>query len=313
MLRVLFVSTGNYSLGISPIIKAQGESIKAQGVEIDYFTIKGKGVKGYLSNIKPLRSALKNKSYHLIHAHYSLSAIFVSIACPKVPVIVSLMGSDVKRNFFYKKLIAFFSYFFWKGVIVKSSLMHKILGLENALIIPNGVNFNVFKEIDKSIAKKKVFFNDKKHIVFIANPKRYEKNYPLAKKAVDLLRNKNVELNVVYSERGIQQKEIPYYISASDVLLLTSLSEGSPNVIKEAMACNCPIVSTDVGDVRSIIESTEGCYLTSYNPIEVAEKLKLALDFSSRTTGRRDIYYLDSEIIAKEIVFYYNKILGKTL
>ena len=106
-----------------------------------------------------------------------------------------------------------------------------------------------------------------------------------------------------------------YYYSAADVVLLTSVTEGSPNVIKEAMACNCPIVSTDVGDVREVLGNTEGCYISGLDPVEVAEKTKKALEFSytkGRTKGRQRIIELglDSESIAKKIVEVYKKALN---
>lgn len=102
-------------------------------------------------------------------------------------------------------------------------------------------------------------------------------------------------------------------MNAADVLLLTSRYEGSPNVIKEAMACNCPIVATDVGDIRWIIGDTEGCYLTSFDPGDVASKLQLALKFGRRTRGRERLIELglDSVSVAKRIVQLYQDVIEK--
>jgi teichuronic acid biosynthesis glycosyltransferase TuaC len=93
------------------------------------------------------------------------------------------------------------------------------------------------------------------------------------------------------------------------VVLLTSLWEGSPNVIKEAMACNTPIVSTDVGDVKEIIGKTEGCFITSFDPEDVSDKIKKALEFGKRTTGREDIKHLESGVVAKRIIAIYKNVL----
>ena len=135
---------------------------------------------------------------------------------------------------------------------------------------------------------------------------RIEKNFKLASNAFDILDRKDVELNIV---KNVNFSLIPYYMYAADVLILTSTREGSPNVIKEAMACNCPIVSTDVGDVREVIGNTEGCFLTTFNPEDVTEKLKKALAFAKRTQGREHIKHLDSNVIAKKIMKVYEKAL----
>lgn len=309
-MKILFVSSGNSEAGISPIVRSQGESLKRNGIDLDYFTIVGKGIKGYLKNIPRLRKFLRTKNYDLIHSHYSLSSIVASLSC-KLPMVVSLMGSDTHMGFFWKSIIKAFYRFRWKETIVKSAPMKKRISLSNAIVIPNGVNFRLFKPVEKNIARMKVGFNDKtRHIVFIACPERPEKNYRLAKKAVELVNNDSIELNAV---SNVDQNIIPYYMNAADILLLTSLWEGSPNVIKEAMACNCPIVSTDVGDVKEVIGKTDGCHICSYDPENVTDKIKKALDFDKRTNGREKIKYLDEKIIARKIIGVYNKVLGNII
>ena len=296
-------------MGISPIVKAQWESLLKKGIKIDYYKIKGKGIVGYLSHVIPLRKLLKKKSYELIHAHYSFSAFIVSLTLTKIPIVVSLMGSDAFEKYFYKHLIKIFSLLFWKEVIVKSSQMKTQIGLKDAIIIPNGVNLKKFRIINKSIAKKKVNFNENKHIIFIANQTKFEKNIKLAEEAFSLIQDEKIELNIVFDKNGIDHNKIPYFINAADVLLLTSLWEGSPNVIKEAMACNCPIVSTDVGDVKMIISGTKGCYITSMSSEDIANKLTLALNFNGRTNGRENIAHLESSKIADKIIKIYNKMI----
>jgi len=304
-MKVLFVSSGNlgYSNGISPIVKNQGDSLIKYNIQVDYFTIKNRGVFGYLKHIPSLRKHLSGKEYDIVHAHYLYSAIIAGVSS-KIPVVASLMGSDVtEANLLWRIIIKVFYKYFWCATIVKSNKMSKVLNLKNLNVVPNGVDFSVFKPMGKSIAKSKVGLNSKKHILFIADPDRPEKNVQLARNAVEQLNSEEIELNIIC---GVPMSSIPIYLNAGDVLLLTSNFEGSPNVIKEAMACNLPIVSTDVGDVKDVINDIKGCYIASYDTKDVAEKLKMALKNKDGTTGRRTIQHLDSTIIAKKIYNIYS-------
>lgn len=151
-MKVLFVSSGNSKNGISPIIKNQGESLLQNGVDVDFYQIRGKGIKGYLKNIKPLRNLIKNKHFDIIHAHYSLSAIITSFSGAK-PLVVSLMGSDVKSSKWLKTIIWFFYKYFWNQTIVKSKDMKMSLGFKNVSILPNGVDLKAFREIDANTCR----------------------------------------------------------------------------------------------------------------------------------------------------------------
>jgi len=306
-MRVLFVCSGNKKndkIGI--VVKNQGESLKKFGIEIDYFTIIGKGVIGYLKNIVPLKRQVKSKNYDIIHAHYLLSAIVASFI-PKLPIIVSLMGSDIKSGFIFKAVIRLLYYVRWNGLIVKSERMKKELKLKNVYVIPNGVPLDKFPFLDKEYAKSLLNFNSKKHIIFVADPKNYAKNFELAEKSFSVISNRNSELNVII---GIKYDKIHIYMNAADCLLLTSRWEGSPNVVKEAMACNLPVVTTDVGDVRELLRNVEGCYIVSDNPDEIAAAIDKVLKNDKRTNGREIISnYLTDKIINERVILLYNKFL----
>jgi teichuronic acid biosynthesis glycosyltransferase TuaC len=306
-MTVLFVCREKGDGKISPITKAQANSLNKL-VDIRIFPIKGRGWKAYVSGIIKLRKYLKSNHVDLIHAHYSHSAYIASLASRK-PVVCSLMGSDVEDYKINRLFIRLFASLFWKLVIVKSEKLKYRLGYSKAIVIPNGINLEIFKPTSQKISRKKIgYASNKKLILFLADPSRQEKNYQLASDAFGLLPSiKDTELLTVFN---IHHNEVPDYMSAADVILLTSKREGSSNVIKEAMACNCPIVSTDVGDVKEVIGNTEGCYITSFKLEDVVEKLKLALLFGKRTNGRKQIQYLDSSIIAGELLNVYKIALG---
>jgi glycosyltransferase involved in cell wall biosynthesis len=116
--------------------------------------------------------------------------------------------------------------------------------------------------------------------------------------------------------KGYSREEVALLMNAVDVCLMTSFTEGSPQFIKEAMACNCPIVSVDVGDVKYITEGIDGCFIcNSYNEIEIADKLNVALRLNSRTNGRKRILEngLDLKSVADKIFQIYTQISERTI
>lgn len=312
-MKILFVCSGNSAFGISPITKNQGNSINMSDVEVYYFPIIGKGVLNYIKNIFLLKQHLSINKYDIIHAHYSLTAFVAALANAK-PLVVSLMGSDVQGSYLSKLCIKIFHKFSWKHTIVKSTRMRNSLGFKNISVIPNGVHTDAFYSMDKRDCQKQLGWDyKKKNILFAANPSRPEKNYALAKQAFSILNKGNIALHFL---NDVSPEQMPLWMNSADVVLLVSLWEGSPNVIKEAMACNRPIVSTDVGDLRWLLDGMSGCYIASFDPEDVAEKLKTALEFSEKkgqTKGRNKLIELglDSETVAKRIIIVYESVLGK--
>lgn len=307
-MRVLFVGSGNHG-EISPIIKSQGDSLVSCGIEVEYFLIKGKGLRGYLSHVKSLRKYLREKSFDVIHVHYSLSAFTASLAGAR-PMVVSLMGSDVKATGLYKMVIRVFARVFgWKEIVVKSLDMYEDLKIRRAKIIPNGVDLELFKSLDKEKCRLSLDWDTGGvHVLFPADPSREEKDFELAVAATNLL-DSSVKMHVF---KQVDHKETPLYFNAADVVLLTSKWEGSPNVIKEALACGCPIVSTDVGDVRERMAGVEGCYVANTRePEELAGLLRRALSFEGRTKGHDKIVAdgIDNRQVAKQLIEIYERVL----
>lgn len=301
-MKILFVVSGNHERGISPIVKNQKEALQDAGVDVSLFEIRGQGLLNYLKNAFQLRYYLRKHHYFAIHAHYSLSAFVASLAGAK-PLVVSLMGSDVKAAGWYKAFIKIFAKLFrWGALIVKSNDMHRDLGLEEAIVFPNSVNTERFVPKDKMECQQKLGWkmtNGIIHVLFPANYNRPEKDFPLAEEAVALVKKRfgdERDLEIHWFDDYTPNSALPDWYNAADVVLLTSFYEGSPNVIKEALACCKPIVSTNVGDVAERTNGVEGCYVVDRAETReeteqrVSDALEKALAFEGLTKGREKIF-----------------------
>lgn len=306
MLKILFISRYKQSTKISPIVENQLNSLKKKGIEPNVFLLKGSGFKGYLKNINRIKNHLKNNKYDVIHAHYSLTGFVASLAGSK-PLVVSLMGSDTETTKFKKRIIHFFAKKYWDAVIVKSERMKENINTINVNVLPNGVDFNLFKPIERSTSLNETTWDpDKKHILFASNPEREEKNFQLTLDAYNQLDKTEYQLHYI---KDIPNHKMPFYYNSADVVILTSKREGSPNVIKEAMACNRPIVVTDVGDVRKVIGETENCYIVKDEKNEVADAIQTILGQNYiSTNGRKNIEWLSEDKIAEKLINIYKSV-----
>ncbi len=309
-MKVLFVASGNKTVGkVSAFVQSQYDSLIGEGLEMRLFPVVGHGFKGYLKNLSALRRTIKTERPDIVHAHYSTCGYLASLAALGTgsKVVVSLLGSFPVRNYRYQ-LVRFFVRRIWDATLVKSARTRDQLG-EDLPVIPNGVNLDNFILIPREEARRAVGFEaDKRYVIFVSNPARVEKNYPLAQEVVALMDDSAVELVPVYDKT---HDEVVKYMCAADALVMTSLSEGSPNVIKEAMACNCPLVVTDVGDVRWVTDGVEGTYVAdTYQPEEIAGLLQKALQSGQRTCGRDRILQLGltTQAVARRILSVYEKL-----
>ena len=148
-----------------------------------------------------------------------------------------------------------------------------------------------------------------KHVLFGAEPWRPEKRFALARAAMDQLGmdHDGVQLHVL---DGLPHEAVPSWLNAADVVLITSIHEGSPNVVKEALACNVPVVSVDVGDVRERLEGIEGCFIAASSPDDLAAKLKQVLERGRRIDARDRARELSSDRVAARLRRIYEELLG---
>jgi glycosyltransferase involved in cell wall biosynthesis len=304
-MKVLIVCSFNAGR-VPTFITEQVWSLSKVGINTECFLIKGKGIAGYLKNYRELKKKIRDFKPDLIHAHYGLSAL-LTVLQRTVPVISTFHGSDIND-----RKVRLFSIMAMKRSVHSVFVSEKLARLANAgknySIIPCGIDLETIYPVDKSEARSLMGFKpEDKIVLFSGSFDNKVKNFSLANQAVQQL-NQGIQLIEL---KGYSRKQVNYLLNASDVALLTSHSEGSPNFIKEAMACNCPIVATDVGDVRSLTEDIQGCFIAENNPIDLADKIKLAFEFKNSVGARQRILDLGLEIneTARKILRVYEEVM----
>jgi teichuronic acid biosynthesis glycosyltransferase TuaC len=307
--------------GYGSFVQAQMESLRPLGVEFDTLFVDGRTSRwNYLRGIGRMRALLRKNRYDLVHAHFGLSG-WVARCQFRVPVVVSFMGDDVlgrpRRDgsiTAYGRFLQASSFLLARIVaagIVKSAEMKSRLRLAKAEVIPNGVDFSVFRPIDRSEARASLGLDQqKKYVLFPYDPAEQRKRYDLIQAAVAKAQTSDPAIEILHA-RGIPRERMPLYMNAADVLVLASIFEGSPNAVKEAMAVNLPVVAVDVGDVRELIGRTEGCYIVPREAEPMAEKIVEVCRRSARTRGREDTARLSIENVARRVVEVYARVLSE--
>jgi len=301
-------------------VRTQSESLQRAGVDIELLVLRHRQRKLiYPMAILKLRERLASGSIDLIHAHYGLVGL-VARTQWQVPVVVTYHGSDILgwinkkgRRGVAGETIARACRLLARHVdaaIVQSDEMAAKVQKSNVYVIPHEVDLGIFQPTEREQARAALGLSDsKKYLLFAANPSVGVKRFPLAKEAAELLarRDPSVELLVVSHET---QTRLALYMSACDALIFPSFQEGSPNIVKQAMACNLPMVSTDVGDVRQVLGSTKYSYVCGASVTEFAARLGDILTHRNRSNGRENIQHLESSAVARRVIDVYENVLA---
>ena len=297
----------------TPFIEEQAAALQAQGCEVLRFGITGHGAMGYLRSLPALKKCIREQQPDLIHAHYGLSCLLASMQ-RLVPVVSTYHGSDIHDPHILPLSRLAMRRSAWNIFVSKTAfeiaqnvhILPSPVCLEKCSILPCGVNLSAVQKVGKVAARKLLHLPPTAPLVLFAGAfDNAVKDAPLAKKALaELHEVQLIEL------KGYSRSEVFLLMQAADVLLLTSRSEGSPQVVKEAMACGCPIVSTDVGDVRELTAGIAGCYVaSSREPLELAALLREAILFAKngRTDGRQRLIEkgYTNDRIARQLMHIY--------
>ncbi len=285
------------------------QALRKLGVEMDVFFVDGqRRTLNYLTGMAGVFGrSLTRSHYDLVHAHYVLSGVLARCQL-RWPLVLTLHGSEVAVGWTppLSRWLARLSA--WVIVTSPRVLADLHIQLPHVSVIPCGIDLDLFRPGEQTAARTQLGLPlDRKLVVFVGEP-RPEKQVHLLEGAVARLQAAGQPVDLVIAS-GQPHERMPLFMQAANVLGLTSRYEGSPMVIKEAMACNLPIVATDVGDVAQVIGETAGCYLCAPTVASVAEQLAQALAFGGPTDGRTRIRHLSGDGAARQVLDVYREVI----
>ena len=288
----------------------QVESLRRLGIELDVLFVEGRKSKlKYLSAYPRFWKQLRRGKYDLIHAHYVLAGL-IARAQWRLPVVLTHHGIEVLESW-QAPLSKLVTPHFDQVIVMSQEMKHKF-DQKNIHIIPCGVDLDRFSPFPKEQARVALGLPaDKPLVLWAGEHWRPEKRFDLVQKAMNILKKKDPSAELVLLS-GKPHSDVPMYMNACDVLLLASDAEGSPMVVKEAMACNLPVVGTAVGDIPQVIGDVDGCYISTQDPGDIADKARLVLDDCLRTRGQERMERMSLEGIARQVAQVYDQALGRS-
>jgi glycosyltransferase involved in cell wall biosynthesis len=307
----------------SHFIRRQAEFLQRAGVQLTVVAFRGaKSVRNYMRAWKDVRQRLRQQTYDLIHAQFGQSGL---LALPKkLPLVVTMRGSDVLgivrdrdgRQSLAGRILKRASRLVARSadavILVAPHLGDGLKTRAPAYVIPSGLDLSLFRPMSQTKARRKLGFDGhEKLILFVGRPATARKRFALAEQAVELLKTRMpARLVVAWS---VSHRQVPVYMNACDALIFTSMQEGSPNVVKEALACNLPVVSVKVGDVPERLQGIEGCEVCAdHQPETIAAALERVLTRGTRIKGVAAVRQLDEKLMTRKVISVYRTVLRRS-
>ncbi|WP_377145206.1 glycosyltransferase family 4 protein [Mucilaginibacter lutimaris] len=276
-----------------------------------YFIDGGHSKINYFKSIFRANHLIKKTDYDVVHVHFGLSGLFLLVnPFLKTPVVLTIHGSDINspKHFGLMRLVTkMIIPLVDRVIILNDKMLSKLSSQREKLVkIPCGINIDQFDSERINDGKKFV-------IGFPGNKDREVKNYPLFREIVTSVAARGVQVETV-EFHNMTRAEVALNLSRLDCLLMTSHSEGSPQIIKEAMAGGVPIISANVGDVELVISDVENCcVINTYDPGDyIDEIMKLtALEPQQRiTNGKHKLSLLgfDQQSVCSKVYELYRSL-----
>jgi len=321
----IYPTAARPTLGL--FVEQQVKGLREIGLTVKVFYVDraGQGMGAYFRMLKPLSAAVQQNRPALVHVMYGgVMADRVARWNAHCPTIVTFHGSDLLGENFSGRWRKWISHYgvrcSWRaartaqGVVVVSQRLKQALpaGLDESKVrvIPCGIDLERFQPMDKRACQRQLGWHEGSfHVLFPSNNGDPVKRPWLAAAAVQSLNGAGVRAEL-HTMRGVSNAQVALWMNASDALVMTSVHEGSPTVVKEALACGLPVVSVDVGDVAERIEGIAGCHLALPEPGDLAAKLRRVQQAEGRVNAREQIQELSARNSALKLECFYRDTLS---
>lgn len=302
-----------------PFLPQQVQFLVRAGVEVEVFSFPARrNPLNYARSWFRFQRRVRTGNYDLIHAHFGQGGL---VACPKhLPLVVTFHGSDLQG------IVGPTGKYLWSGriltrlsrwvaahadasVLVSPHLAAYLPSRAYFEVIPCGLDLERFAPIPQKQARQRLGLPlDRRLVLFAGAPGNSVKRYALAQQAMAQLPTGLAADLLPLS--GIAHEDVPLLMNACDALLLTSYHEGSPTVVKEALACNLRVVSVDVGDVRQRLAGLSACAVCPSDPYVLGRALGRVLFSSAPFDGRTRVLPLSEVCIAERLIALYRQVIG---
>jgi len=330
IMKILAV-TNMYPTAANPwlgnFVEQQVKGLCAIGVEVEVFLLDraAEGARIYVRMREEIRKRLSGGRHDLVHIMYSgVMADLATHSLDRVPAVITIHGSDLMGEQLSDPIRRFSAHVGVlatrraarraNGIIVVSKRLRDALPTEidraKVRVIPCGIDLDRFKPENAVECRKRLGWSPSHYHILFATNGNPVKRPELARRSVELLNQRGVRAEL-HEMKGIPYSDVTTWINASHAMILTSLHEGSPTIVKECLACNVPVVSVDVGDVVERTHGIAGCCVVDSSADELAKGLQQAVAARDRLDGRSHILDLSITRIAERIADFYGELISE--
>lgn len=322
-LRVLAVIPGGSSCASMIFARRQIERMRRDGITTETFVLKSRTSPRLLfQEWRRLRRVIQDFRPELLHAHYGTVTALLSVLSTSLPVVVTFRGSDLNPDpststlvWMSRRIVSQLAALRATAIICVSEQLQQRLWWRKSrsTVLPTGVDTDRFYPRTKDDTRKQLGWSlDERVVLFNAGGSLALKRLDLARAALDEARRTSsspVELKLL--DGNVEPDGVPLYMSASDCLLLTSSWEGSPTVVQEAMACNLPVVTVDVGDVRARLCGVSPTRIVERNINALGQAIVDILERRERSNGFSLVGDISNQAVVGKIAAIYFQIAGR--